>query len=92
LYSCGKTSDGISLRLALHHDLGFLIAGADDLLVVQMEVEVSGKPGMYSPQPIIDFGMLHTLSEDKQIPLFIINSSTEPVDIVVRYTDLKYYI
>lgn len=52
-------------------------------MIVPLEVEVSGVPGLYSPQHILDFGVLHTQSEPKSIPVFVINNSIKPVEITV---------
>lgn len=64
------------------------VPGADDLLILPMEVEVSSQPGIYSPQSSLDFGLLHSSSEPKSLPLYIINSSTKPVEITVSSLSL----
>lgn len=63
--------------------------GLGELFVVPLEVEVSADPGLYSPQNVLDFGVLHSRSEPKTLPLFVINSSTKPVEIAVSYTLLR---
>jgi len=58
-------------------------AGKDELLIVPLEVEVSERPGLYSPQHMLDFGVLHSETSSASLPLFVINSSTKPVEITV---------
>ena len=58
--------------------------------MVPLEVEVTGAPGIYSPQHILDFGVLHTQSEPKSIPVFIINNSMKPIEITVSRRDVIF--
>ena len=50
-----------------------------------LEVEVSADPGLYSPQNVLDFGVLHSQSDPKTLPLFVINSSIKHIEIAVSY-------
>ncbi|XP_067948178.1 transmembrane protein 131-like [Watersipora subatra] len=69
------------------NDTGFIrirtasLQRTDDLLIVPLEVEVSAEPGLYTPQNLLDFGILHSRSEPKSLPLFVINSSIKPIEI-----------
>lgn len=68
------------MQLCVQYDV---IAGKDDLLIVPLEVEVSADPGLYSPQNLLDFGVLHSHSYPKSLPIFVINNSIKPIEITV---------
>lgn len=60
------------------------VTGSGSLLVVPLEVEVTSEPGLYSPQYTLDFGILHSLSTPKTLPILVINSSSRSFEITVR--------
>ncbi|KAH9505685.1 hypothetical protein Btru_055497, partial [Bulinus truncatus] len=52
-----------------------------ELLVLPLEIEVSSDPGIYSPVELLDFGILRTLDEPKQLRLNLINTGPKAVHI-----------
>ena len=53
-----------------------------EFLYLPLEVEVTSQPGLYSPQDMIDFGLVPTGSEEsKTVKLLVLNSGIKPIQI-----------
>ncbi|XP_059172508.1 transmembrane protein 131-like isoform X2 [Physella acuta] len=52
-----------------------------ELLILPLEIEVSSDPGIYSPVELLDFGILRTLDEPKNLRLNLINTGPKAVHI-----------
>ena len=46
-----------------------------------LEVEVTSQPGIYSPQDVIDFGLVPTQSEPKSVKILLLNSGSKAIQI-----------
>ena len=57
-----------------------LITGAE-FLYLPLEVEVTSQPGIYSPQDVIDFGLVPTQSEPKSVKILLLNSGSKAIQI-----------
>ena len=52
-----------------------------EFLYLPLEVEVTSQPGIYSPQEVIDFGLVPSQSETKAVKLLVLNSGAKPIQI-----------
>ena len=50
-------------------------------LYLPLEVEVTSQPGIYSPQDVVDFGLVPSKSDTKTVKLLVLNSGLKPVHI-----------
>ena len=52
-----------------------------EFLYLPLEVEVTSQPGIYSPQEIIDFGLVPSKSDTKTVKLLVYNSGSKAIQV-----------
>ena len=52
-----------------------------EFLYLPLEVEVTSQPGIYSPQEVIDFGLVPSQSETIVVKLLVLNSGAKSIQI-----------
>ena len=52
-----------------------------EFLYLPLEVEVTSQPGIYSPQEVIDFGLVPSKSETKSVKLLVYNSGSKAIQV-----------
>lgn len=55
---------------------------SNDYLILPVEVDVTSAPGIYSPMEVLDFGVLRSQDEPKELPISLLNSGHKHVHIV----------
>merc|ERR1712079_393873 len=52
-----------------------------EFLYLPLEVEVTSQPGIYSPQEIIDFGLVPSKSDTRTVKLLVYNSGSKAIQV-----------
>lgn len=52
-----------------------------EFLYLPLEVEVTAQPGLYSPQEVLDFGMMPSESGPKTMEVLVLNSGGKPIAV-----------
>ena len=58
---------------------------SSEYLLVPVEVQVSSKPGIYSPQDSLDFGLMVRTDKPKTLSLSLINAQHSPINVQVGW-------